>query len=692
MRRPRLRDAVGCALLVVLAAAHARAGEVSPRAADRALGLAIRNRDVTAVRAALDAGASPNADFDGFSALMAAAQLAPFAVVDLLLERGADPRAKAAFGHTAVMSAVQAGLDRRPDDAPEPILRRLAAAGADLDARRDDGDTALHLAVAFDLPEVVRALLAVGAHPDPVGPDGRTPLLLAVTRGNLAAASLLLDAGADPDRRDTRRRTALDEATALELPEMIALITRHRGDRPLVIELDAGALLVAARDGDTDRVRAALDGGVPVDAHDPLDAQRWTALHVAAANGHVDVATLLLARGAARTRRDAGGASALGTACRAGHAAMVELLREDEVLPSIVADLRRDRPVTVRRHAAYDAGCTGDERVVVPLEATLREDPDPELAVAATQALARLGSPSTRPGLELALRSPDPLVAGTAAKALARLDPDAARAQARTLVRESGSAASVDVGRQLLAVLGDATFAARIDRWRTAAPLAVPLLLLGTLGAACLLSLRSPDASAARALAAALDAAVAAGLTATLLLAAAILSPDGRALLGLPAHAQPYAEGAALLAIVIVAVTTATAAWVAAVASFFDTPLPTWWVRALLKGLVAAALAACVLPLLGGEGPLASPLGLLHVGGQVAVLALTIGAAIVLQTSIRAFQPFGPVTRARAWALDRLGTLAFTGFALGLVVLLTTGASWAGALAAYAAAVPFGSN
>jgi cytohesin len=251
MRRPRLRDAVGCALLVVLAAAHARAGEVSPRAADRALWLAIRNRDVTAVRAALDAGASPNADFDGFSALMAAAQLAPFAVIDLLLERGADPRAKAAFGHTAVMSAVQAGLDRRPDDVPEPILRRLAAAGADLDARRDDGDTALHLAVAFDLPEVVRALLAVGAHPDPVGPDGRTPLLLAVTRGNLAAASLLLDAGADPDRRDTRRRTALDEATALELPEMIALIARHRGDRPLAIELDAAALLVAARDGDT---------------------------------------------------------------------------------------------------------------------------------------------------------------------------------------------------------------------------------------------------------------------------------------------------------------------------------------------------------------------------------------------------------------------------------------------------------
>lgn len=438
------------------------------------------------------------------------------------------------------------------------------------------------------------------------------------------------------------------------------------------------------------RIERVLVAG-PVDAHDPLDAQRWTALFSAAANGRVDVATLLLARGAARTGRDAGGASALGTACRARHAAVVELLlREDEVVPAIVADLGPDRPVTVRRHAAYDAGCTGDERVVPPIEAALRADADPEIAFAATHALEQLASPSTRPALELALRSRDPLVARTAAAALARLDPEAARAQARELVRSGDSAASVEVGRQVFAMLGDAACTARIDRGRAVAPLAVPLLLLGTLGATCMLSLRSPAASAARAVAAALDAAVAAGLTVALLVAAAVLLPAGRGLLGLPERPQPYAEGAALLAILIAVATTVTAAWVAALASFFDTPLPTRWVRALLKGLVAAALAGCVLPVLGGEGPLASPLGPLRVDGRISLLALTIGAAIALQTSISALGPFGTASSARAWALDRLGPLAFTGLALGLVLLLTTGASWAGALAAYAASEPFG--
>lgn len=57
----------------------------------------------------------------------------------------------------------------------------------------------------------------------------------------------------------------------------------------------ADLLLEGARYGDLDDVRAALDAGAPVNV---ADDQGRTALHMAAANGHSPIVTLLLQRGA----------------------------------------------------------------------------------------------------------------------------------------------------------------------------------------------------------------------------------------------------------------------------------------------------------------------------------------------------------------------------------------------------------
>ena len=77
------------------------------------------------------------------------------------------------------------------------VVRELLARGADVNARRNDGFAALHMAGAYSGAEVVRELLSRGAAVNAQADNGATPLLNASERGNLAAAMLLLDAGAD---------------------------------------------------------------------------------------------------------------------------------------------------------------------------------------------------------------------------------------------------------------------------------------------------------------------------------------------------------------------------------------------------------------------------------------------------------------------------------------------------------------
>ena len=85
-------------------------------------------------------------------------------------------------------------------------------------------------------------------------------------------------------------------------------------------------LLQAVRRGDLAGVRAALDGGVPVDA--PFRYDR-TALSFAADRGHLEIARLLLDRGADPNKKDTFyGATPLDLAADKPHVAMVRLLLE----------------------------------------------------------------------------------------------------------------------------------------------------------------------------------------------------------------------------------------------------------------------------------------------------------------------------------------------------------------------------
>ena len=130
----------------------------------------------------LDKGANPNhVTKSGATPLLFTRDTA---IVELLIGRGADARARSKIGETALMDVATRG-----DAAAAKIL---IAHGADVNARDHRGYTALMFAAQYDndAVELVRVLLAHGADVTPVA-ENHTALSLAAKRGESAVTKLL---------------------------------------------------------------------------------------------------------------------------------------------------------------------------------------------------------------------------------------------------------------------------------------------------------------------------------------------------------------------------------------------------------------------------------------------------------------------------------------------------------------------
>jgi uncharacterized protein len=143
-------------------------------------------------------------------------------------------------------------------------LRAAIARKADVNAPQADGSTALHWAAERDDLEAAELLIEAGARVSATTREGVTPLQLAATNGSAAMLGRLLRAGAD-------------------------------ANAPLTPAGDT-ALMMAARTGKTDAIRALLEAGAAVNAGESWGGT--TALMWAVSEGHVDATARLIAAGA----------------------------------------------------------------------------------------------------------------------------------------------------------------------------------------------------------------------------------------------------------------------------------------------------------------------------------------------------------------------------------------------------------
>ncbi|XP_026123921.1 ankyrin-2b isoform X38 [Carassius auratus] len=226
---------------------------------------------------------------NGLNALHLAAKEGHVDLVQELLDRGSSVDSATKKGNTALHIASLAGQGE--------VVKILVKRGADINSQSQNGFTPLYMASQENHLDVVRYLLENGGNQSTATEDGFTPLAIALQQGHNQVVSILLE-------NDTKGKVRLP------------------------------ALHIAARKDDTKSAALLLQNDHNADVQSKMMVNRttengksgFTPLHIAAHYGNVNVATLLLNRGAAVDFTARNGITPLHVASKRGNTNMVHLL------------------------------------------------------------------------------------------------------------------------------------------------------------------------------------------------------------------------------------------------------------------------------------------------------------------------------------------------------------------------------
>jgi ankyrin len=316
-------------------------------------------------------------DWEKLTALHYASMNGHEEVVKLLLKRGADATITNVFDMTPLSSACQEGhlsvvqvllnhqgpqaLGMTPSTGPTPlhhaarggredVVKFLLGKGADANSQREDGwtpfteassqghvgvaqlllehmgvwdvdtqdrygEAALHHAAGNGHEGMVAFLLSKGANANIRSDEGLTPLMQALIAGHVGVARLLLEhmGGKDVNTQDLHSKTALFHAAGNGYEDMVAFLLSKDANATIASDEGLTPLMEVSIEGHVGVARLLLEhmGG---QGSDTTDNAGMTALHHAALQGHDDMVSVLLAKGAHPNTTDLDGRTALACA------------------------------------------------------------------------------------------------------------------------------------------------------------------------------------------------------------------------------------------------------------------------------------------------------------------------------------------------------------------------------------------
>ncbi|XP_014278899.1 putative ankyrin repeat protein RF_0381 [Halyomorpha halys] len=224
-----------------------------------------------------------------------------------------------------------------------PSIKGLILVGANVEKRLSGGNSYLHLAAGAGKNGALQALLEAGLDPNTKNHFGETPLVLAVRTGNVQGTEILLQRVANASL-ETEMRNCLSMAVASSDVDMLQVLLKYKTLKDLRFENDdtfahlivrssnatemfkslkgqSVALNIRNKDGlaplhiatNPSVVKMLLDLGAGVNF---TTEKGKTALHIASADGTLEVVKVLVERGVGINIQDEEGNTALMTAAK----------------------------------------------------------------------------------------------------------------------------------------------------------------------------------------------------------------------------------------------------------------------------------------------------------------------------------------------------------------------------------------
>ncbi|XP_036816002.1 ankyrin-3 isoform X27 [Oncorhynchus mykiss] len=207
------------------------------------------------------------------------------------------------------------------------VVAELLKLEANVDAATKKGNTALHIASLAGQTEVVKELVTNGANVNAQSQNGFTPLYMAAQENHLEVVRFLLGHNSSQSMATEDGFTPLAVALQQGHDQVVSLLLEN--DTKGKVRLPA--LHIAARKDDTKAAALLLQNDHNADVESKMMVNRttesgFTPLHIAAHYGNINVATLLLNRGAAVDFMARNDITPLHVASKRGNSNMVKLL------------------------------------------------------------------------------------------------------------------------------------------------------------------------------------------------------------------------------------------------------------------------------------------------------------------------------------------------------------------------------
>lgn len=227
------------------------------------------------------------------------------------------------FGLSACSGERFTELMKASRDGNVDAVKRALDRGAEVDYQTQKGKTALMLAASNGHKNAAKLLIDHGAQINIKDNFGTTAIIVAATAGKTATAAYLAQQGGDPTQKDTSGGSALSNAAFFGHTETVKALLTFADNLP---QSDAEELLmIACGLGNVDTVKVLLEHGISVNAR---GIKQRTAIMAAAAFNKMEVAKLLLNKGADATLKDEDGLNAFDIANENKNTEIFTLLSE----------------------------------------------------------------------------------------------------------------------------------------------------------------------------------------------------------------------------------------------------------------------------------------------------------------------------------------------------------------------------